>query len=150
MSVETKTGSRTAIISGSIYLEYWVQSDAGPDPIYGTSSSTGALNILSEKAKQATGQTAGGTITTFFKNPSPGEYDNGESNPAWYGQAIRVPFSRTQPHDQWHTLRTDAEAFIESCFPDHLIFGINRRGERPQPSDIGNPAKYVLWTIEYD
>jgi hypothetical protein len=148
MSVETKTNAGTAIISGSIYLEYWVQADAGPDLIYGTSTTTGALNILGARARTSTGQAGG--ISTFYKNPDPGEYDNGESNPAWYGQAIRVPFTRTQPYDQWHTLRTDAEAFIESCFPDHLIFGINRRGERPQPGDIGNPAKYVLWTLEYD
>lgn len=148
MSVQTHNQGRTADISASIYLVRWLQVDAGTDQIYGTSSTTGDLNVLAQVAKDRSGRS--GDVTTWFKNPSPGQEDDGETNAAWYGREIRVPFTRTQPYNDWHTFDADMTAFVEAAFPGELIVKANRRMERPLPGDVSAPAKYVIWTIEYD
>lgn len=144
MSVELKSVGRSRIVTGSLYLERWIQIDAGTDIIYGT---TGDLNRLDALADSST---SAGSGAVWYGAPSPGEYDAGESNPAWYGQAFRIPFRRVQPSGDWPDLKSDLQAFVEAAFPGELIMEANRRMERPQPGDVSNPAKYVLWTIEYD
>lgn len=141
MSVELKTTGRTREVTGCIYLERWIQIDAGTDPIYSD------LNVIDALADSLTASFGG---RMWYGGASPGEYDAGESNAAWYGQVIRVPFRRNQPSGEWHSLKADALGFVEEAFPGEWILEANRRFDRPPVGDVTNPAKYVIWTIEYD
>lgn len=141
MAVEIKSVGRSRIITGSLYMERWIQIDAGTDIIYGA---TGDLNRLDALADSSI------TGSMWYGAPSPGEYDAGESNQAWYGQAFRIPFRRIQASGEWDNLETALQVFVEAAFPGELVVEANRRAERPQPGDLSDPAKYVLWTIEYD
>lgn len=145
MSVETHTVGRLREVRGSIYIERWLQMDAGIQTIiYG---STGDLNRIDALADSLTAASSG---RLHYGGSSPGEYDNGEANSAWYGQAIRVPFFRLQATQEWHLLEAAARAFVEAAFPGELIGDAGRRFDRPPLQTPENPAKYVLWQIEYD
>lgn len=138
MAVELKTAGRTREVNGCIYLERWIQIDAGSSQIYAD------LNTLDALCDSST------SGSCWYGAPSPGEYDAGDSNAAWFGQAIRVPFKRLQPSGQWAALKEAALAFVEAAFPGELVYELNRRFERPPVGDVTNPAKYIQWMIEYD
>lgn len=147
MSVTLKTAGRTREISGSLYLERWVEVNTGTDLIY---DSDGDLNTLDARADSLI------TPRMWYGAPSPGDdgYDK-DDGPSWYGLIIRVPFKRLQAPGQWHTLLDELRTFIEGAFPGEavtqMIEGPNRRFERPLPSnDIDNPSKFWLWSVEYD
>lgn len=144
MPTETlKTVGRSRIVTGPLYIERWVQIDSGPDTLYGQ---TGDLNRLDALADSYTASNGG---AWWFGGPSTGEADPGVSNPAWYGQAIRVSFLRVgQASGDWHNFHAFLQGFIEAAFPGELIVELGHRFERPAPGDQSNPAKYVLWQIE--
>jgi hypothetical protein len=148
VAVDLNSRARTREVTGALYLERWIQIDAGTDQIYGTDTSSGDLNSLDSQADTLTSASSG---RMWYGAASPGEYDAGESNAAWYGQVVRVPFRRLQGSAEWHTLKAEILAFVEAAFPQELILEANRRFDRPPVSDdVSAPAKYVIWTIEYD
>ena len=147
MSVTLNTAGRTREVRGSLYLERWIEFNTGTDLVY---SATGDLNTLDSRADTLT------TGTMWYGAPSPGDdgYDK-DDGPTWYGLVIRIPFKRLQASGTWHTLKEELKGFIEGAFPGEMVIqmisGPNRRFERPLPSnDIDNPAKFWLWSIEYD
>lgn len=153
MSVETRTVGRLREVRGSIYMERWLQMDAGIQTvIYGP---TGDLNRIDALADSLTAASAADPDLSkrgrvWYGGSSPGEYDNGESDPAWYGQAIRVAFYRLQAAQDWHLLEAALRAFVEAAFPGELIGDAGRRFDRPSIQTPEDPARYVLWQIEYD
>lgn len=144
MSVETRTVNRTREVRGSIYIERWIQMDAGLSTIYGSSGDLNRLDALADS------QTADSSGRRQYGGASPGETDNGESNSAWYGQAIRIPFYFLQATQEWHLLEAELRAFVDAAFPNELIQEAGRRSDRPPLQTPEDPAKYVLWMIEYD
>lgn len=139
--------NRIREVTGSIYIERWLQIDAGTDVLYGNStlspSLSGDLNRIDTLSDSLT------SGSTWYGGSDPGEYDAGESNKAWYGQVIRVPFKVVVPAARWESFHSAIQAFVESAFPDELILEANQRGNRPKPDDVNSPAKYVIWAIEY-
>lgn len=158
MTVQLYGRGRTREINGSVYIERWIQMDSATDQIYGNSNLVpplpGDLNILDslvDARTLASGAPGAPLPQIYYESPSPGEYDPGITDKAWYGQAIRIRFKHVQLSGQWETLRTEAKSLVETAFPNELIYEANRRFNRPQPSDDpANPAKYVIWVIEYD
>lgn len=154
MSVEVKSVGRTRIVHAHIYLEFWVQIDAGTLLIYGDGDSTngttrGYLDILDAQCDTLTRTSAG---KVWYGAPEPDLCDPGETNKAWFGQAVWIEFNRTQASGEWHTLAADIRSFVETAFPGELIFESwqNRRFERPAPTtDPDPPARYILWMIDY-
>lgn len=149
MSVEVYNNGRSREVKGSLYIERWVQMNAGIGTvgagiIYGPTGDLNRIDALSDSL------TAASPGRMWFKGSSPGESDNGESNSAWFGLAIRVPFTRTQTTQQWHTLEAELRAFVEAAFPNELIQEAGRELDRPELQTPEDPAKYVLWMIEYD
>lgn len=152
MSVQLIGVGRTREVTGSIYIERWVQIDSALTQIYGDPNATppvlGDLNTLDALADTLT---AAGQGRIWFGGASPHEYDPGITDKAWYGLAIRVEFKRLQASGDWTALEATAKSMVETAFPNELIYEANRRFNRPLPSDDpANPAKYVIWVVEYD
>lgn len=149
MTVEIKAVNRTHTVKANLYIEYWVQIDAGLDTLYGQTEDDGFLNTLGRVAANRTRNLSDGTI--YYGGTDPGEYDAGESNAAWYGQSVRIPFTRSGlPPTGWHTLLTEMRDFLTEAFPDEIVLEPNRRLERPAPGDISAPVSFIIWTIEYE
>lgn len=146
MSVEIKSVGRQRIVEGHIYIERWVQVDASGVTIYGVD---GDLNRLDTQADAGTRQLVDGS-TWWYNAPSPGATDEGQTLPAWFGMEIRVPFKRITQSGKWHELRAEIEAFVNLAFPGEQIEPMGRTFTRPDIGDPNvNPAKFVIWTIEY-
>ena len=140
MGVGVPSAGRTRQLSASVYIERWVQVDIGPLIIYGED---GDLNRLDQTADTMT------TNQINFKAPQPGECDAGETNPAWFGQVIRVPFVAVQPSGAWHLLISTLESFMATAFPDDAAPMMNQRIKLPATGTVESPAKFVSWLIEY-
>lgn len=147
MPVELKTVGRTREITGVLYMVRWLQVDSGTDQIFGNADASlaGDLNTLDALADSRTAASSG---RMWYGGAEPGAKDDGETDPAWFGREIRVPFRRLQGSAEWHLLRNELQSFMEAAFPGEIILEDNRRMERPQPVDISTPAKYVVWSIE--
>jgi len=148
VSTELRTIGRLREVTGSLYIERWLQIDAGTTQIYGNSASSlvGDLNVLDALADSRTVSSSG---RLWYGAANPGEYDAGESNKAWYGQVVRVPFKIVQASAQWEALYLEMKSFVETAFPGELVLESNQRFDRPKPDDVNSPAKYVIWAIEY-
>lgn len=153
MSVQIPAAGRTRHVKGSLYLERWFQLNTGTELLYGDTDLglTGDLNTLDLAADSATLNPVPGSKIVWWGGASPGDwgYDR-ETEPSWYGQIIRVPFLRVQPTADWKAMFDEMQAFVVGAFPSELVIGPNRRLVRPDSSDVGVPAKYWMWTIEYD
>jgi len=152
MAVRLIGGGRTREVTGSIYIERWIQIDSALTQIYGDPDASppllGDLNTLDALADSTT-SSSGGRL--WLGGASPAEYDPGITDKAWYGQAIRIEFKRLQSSGDWTALQAAAKSLVETAFPGELIYEANRRFNRPLPSDDpANPAKYVIWVVEYD
>lgn len=139
----TKNSGRTRFVEGRLYLERWIQIDAGTDQIF---ADLNALDALADS------RTAAGGGVIWYDAPSPGEYDAGQSIKTWYGQAIRLPFHINQASGAWVAFKAELQSFVETAFPGEIILEANRRLEdKPAPTTPPDaPAKFLLWAVEYD
>jgi hypothetical protein len=139
----TITMARTQRVSGNILLERWIQVDAGVDQIWTD------LNTLDVATKQWSSQ------PFLLDGPSPGAYDSGQSDPEWYGREIRIPFEFVKEVGEWHLLDERVQEFLRATFPaeyaakGRLIGEPNRIFTRPPKSDLANPAKFLLYDLEF-
>jgi hypothetical protein len=78
----SETVGRTRTVRGSLYAQAWVQANAGVDEVVNLME---RLDALTDSA----------TSGTFALSPlSPGDFDDGESDPSWYIREMEVPFLR--------------------------------------------------------
>jgi hypothetical protein len=155
MPVSLLGRSRTREVVGNLYLERWIQIDAGTSQIY--APTTGDLNILDLLTDSRTDASANDPDPAlrgrrWYGAPTPGASDPGHTIQTWYGLAIRVPFKFIQTSGEWGNLKAELQSFVETAFPGEIIMEANRRLEsKPDPTTPPDlPAKFWLWDIEHE
>lgn len=165
MPVSLLGRARTREVTGNLYLERWIQIDAGTGWIYGEllnngqpdPATVGDLNILDLLADSRTSASATDSNPDkrgrhWYGAPAPGASDPGRTFPTWYGLAIRIPFKFIQASGEWGALKAELLGFIEEAFPSEIIMEENRRLEKkPDPTTAPDPpAKFWLWGIDHE